>query len=39
MADISIQNAYQQVLGRAPSADEIKYWQSTFGSSVDPDEL
>ena len=39
MADISIQDAYQQVLGRAPSADEIKYWQSTFGSSVDPVEL
>lgn len=39
MADISISNAYQQVLGRTPSAEEIAYWQSQFGSSVDPVEL
>ena len=39
MADISIQNAYQQVLGRTPSAEEIAYWQSQFDSSVDPVEL
>jgi hypothetical protein len=39
MADISIANAYQQVLGRTPSAEEIAYWQSQFGSSVDPVEL
>jgi hypothetical protein len=35
----SIADAYQQVLGRAPSAAEIAYWTSQFGSSVDPTEL
>ena len=39
MADISIQSAYERVLGRTPSADEVAYWQSTFGNSVDPTEL
>jgi len=39
MADISIADAYQQVLGRTPSADEIAYWQSQFGTAVDPVEL
>ena len=39
MADISIANAYQQVLGRTPSAEEIAYWTTQFGSSVDPVEL
>jgi hypothetical protein len=39
MADISIQTAYERVLGRTPSDDEVKYWQSTFGNSVDPVEL
>jgi hypothetical protein len=39
MADISIQTAYERVLGRTPSADEVAYWQSTFGNSVDPTEL
>jgi hypothetical protein len=39
MADISIQTAYERVLGRTPSADEVAYWQSTFGNSVDPVEL
>ena len=32
-------DVYQQVLGRAPSAAEIAYWTSQFGSSVDPAEL
>lgn len=39
MADMSIQGAYERVLGRTPSADEVAYWQSTFGNSVDPVEL
>ena len=39
MADMSIQTAYERVLGRTPSADEVAYWQSTFGNSVDPVEL
>jgi len=39
MADISIQSAYERVLGRTPSADEVAYWQSTFGTAVDPVEL
>ena len=39
MADMSIQTAYERVLGRTPSDDEVKYWQSTFGNSVDPVEL
>ena len=39
MADMSIQSAYERVLGRTPSADEVAYWQSTFGNSVDPVEL
>lgn len=36
---MSVADAYQQVLGRAPSAAEIAYWTSQFGSSVDPTEL
>ena len=36
---MSIQSAYERVLGRTPSADEVAYWQSTFGNSVDPVEL
>ena len=36
---MSIQGAYERVLGRTPSADEVAYWQSTFGNSVDPVEL
>jgi hypothetical protein len=39
MADMSIQSAYERVLGRAPSADEVAYWQEAFGNSVDPVEL
>jgi len=39
MADISITQAYQQVLGRTPSAAELAYWTSQYGSSVDPVEL
>jgi len=38
-AGMSIADAYQRVLGRTPSADEVAYWQSTFGNSVDPVEL
>lgn len=36
---MSIQSAYERVLGRAPSADEVAYWQEAFGNSVDPVEL
>jgi hypothetical protein len=36
---MSIADAYQRVLGRAPSASEIAYWTSQFGSDVDPTEL
>ena len=36
---MSIADAYQRVLGRAPSASEVTYWQSQFGSDVDPTEL
>jgi hypothetical protein len=36
---MSIADAYQRVLGRAPSASEIAYWTSQFGNSVDPVEL
>ena len=39
MADMSIQSAYERVLGRTPSADEVAYWQFEFGNSVDPVEL
>jgi hypothetical protein len=39
MADMSIQSAYERVLGRKPSADEVAYWQEAFGNSVDPVEL
>ena len=39
MADMSIQSAYERVLGRTPSDDEVAFWQSTFGNSVDPVEL
>jgi hypothetical protein len=39
MADISIQTAYQQVLGRTPSQQEIDYWTTQFGPSVDTTEL
>jgi len=36
---MSIADAYQRVLGRAPSASEIAYWTTQFGASVDPTEL
>ena len=36
---MTIQQAYQQVLGRTPNAEEITYWKSQFGDSVDATEL
>ena len=36
---MSITQAYQQVLGRTPNAQEIAYWTNQFGASVDPTEL
>lgn len=36
---MSIAQAYQQVLGRTPSQQEIDYWTSQFGPSVDATEL
>ena len=36
---MTIQQAYQQVLGRTPNAEEIAYWQKQFGNSVDAKEL
>ena len=36
---MSIADAYRRVLGREPSASEVTYWQSQFGSDVDPTEL
>jgi hypothetical protein len=36
---MTIEQAYQQVLGRTPSASEIAYWKTQFGDSVDAGEL
>ena len=36
---MSIADAYNKVLGRVPSADEVKYWESSLGNTVDPVEL
>ena len=36
---MSIADAYNKVLGRVPSADEVKYWESSFGKGVNPVEL
>ena len=36
---MSIAQAYQQVLGRTPSQQEIDYWTSQFGPDVDATEL
>ena len=36
---MTIQQAYQQVLGRTPNAEEIAYWKTQFGDSVDATEL
>jgi hypothetical protein len=36
---MTIQQAYQQVLGRTPNAEEIAYWQTQFENSVDATEL
>jgi hypothetical protein len=36
---MSIINAYQQVLGRTPNAQEIAYWTTQFGPDVDATEL
>jgi hypothetical protein len=36
---MTIEQAYQQVLGRTPSASEIAYWKTQFGNSVDATEL
>jgi len=38
-AGMSIINAYQQVLGRTPNAQEIAYWTNQFGPDVDAAEL
>jgi hypothetical protein len=37
--EMSIVAAYERVLGRTPSKDEIAYWTSQFGPGVDPTEL
>ena len=36
---MTIKQAYQQVLGRTPSQQEIDYWTTQFGDSVDATEL
>ena len=36
---MTIQQAYQQVLGRTPSQQEIDYWTTQFGPDVDATEL
>ena len=38
-AGMSITQAYQKVLGRTPNAQEIAYWKTQFGDSVDAKEL
>ena len=38
-AGMSIIQAYQQVLGRTPNAQEIAYWTTQFGPTVDAKEL
>lgn len=35
----SVADLYTQVLGRAPDAAGLAYWESMFGSTVDPAEL
>ena len=36
---MTITQAYEQVLGRKPNAQEIAYWKTQFGDSVDAKEL
>lgn len=35
----SINDLYQSVLGRAPDAAGVKYWQQQFGSTIEPAEV
>ena len=35
---MSVENLYYQILGRAPDAGGLAYWQNAFGSSADPTE-
>lgn len=35
----TLEELYQQILGRAPDAAGLDYWSQQFGSDVDPDEL
>lgn len=39
MAPQSVNDLYAQVLGRAPDAGGLAYWQQQFGDTVDPNEL
>ena len=34
----TVEQLYTQILGRAPDAEGLAYWQSAFGNSVDPAE-
>jgi len=35
----SVSDLYQQVLGRAPEAEGLAYWQQQFGNTIDPTEI
>lgn len=35
----TLESLYQDVLGRAPDAEGLNYWQQQFGSYVDPNEI
>ena len=35
----SVSDLYQQILGRAPEAAGLDYWNKTFGPTIDPNEV
>ena len=35
----SVSDLYQQILGRAPEAEGLQYWQQQFGNTIDPNEI
>lgn len=39
MAIQTVADLYQQILGRAPDAGGLAYWQQQFGNEIDPSEI
>jgi len=38
-APTTVEELYQQILGRAPDAEGLKNWKQQFGNTIEPDEI